>query len=193
MKKQPVYSIRGCDWCGDSYQPRTSREKHCSVDCRFYDKANQYKKVKPSQKGCWEWQGSTAKSGYGQMAIGSDRPELTHRLSYKYYIGDIPEGRIICHHCDNRKCFNPAHLYAGTYRSNVEDMYKRGRENNTGKPKGEAHHAVNITNSEAKTIYDITRDESIIKKDVAENFGVSVDVVRCIARKAGRYHNVDEW
>jgi hypothetical protein len=39
--------------------------------------------------------------------------------------GPIPEGMVVRHKCDNRKCCNPAHLELGTQAKNVQDMFER--------------------------------------------------------------------
>lgn len=39
--------------------------------------------------------------------------------------GEWPE--VACHTCDNERCWNPAHIYAGTAKSNYDDMVARGR------------------------------------------------------------------
>jgi hypothetical protein len=46
---------------------------------------------------------------------------------YKKYIGEIPQGHLIRHKCDNPKCINPDHLETGTDYDNVHDMIERGR------------------------------------------------------------------
>ena len=189
MKKKAEYQERNCNWCGLEYKPLTSRHKHCAVRCRFLDKCEQYKIYK-CDSDCWEWGGSIANSGYGQMAIGNDTPETTHRLSYLYNIGEIPEDKIICHHCDNRKCFNPGHIYAGTYQSNVDDMYIRGRQNNKGNRKGENHPASSLSDVSALEILDNFNAGEKTKRELSEEYKCSIDIVRKITSSRGRFKNL---
>lgn len=41
--------------------------------------------------------------------------------------GRRPEGMMLCHSCDNRKCLRPSHLYWGTAQQNSEDAWRNGR------------------------------------------------------------------
>jgi hypothetical protein len=50
--------------------------------------------------------------------------------------GEIPEGMVIRHTCDNPGCINIDHLRIGTQADNVRDMYDRGRANHA---KGARH------------------------------------------------------
>lgn len=82
--------------------------------------------VTPS--GCWEWQGSRDRDGYGRVqrsAFGVCWFEKTHRLSYEFYVGEIPCGLHVLHRCDNPPCINPEHLYCGTHQENMRDRSKR--------------------------------------------------------------------
>ena len=41
--------------------------------------------------------------------------------------GDIPQGSVIRHSCDNSDCFNPFHLSIGTQKENMQDRASRKR------------------------------------------------------------------
>ena len=52
---------------------------------------------------------------------------LLHRLIYKSYYGEIPNGMVVRHKCDNPSCINPLHLELGTRGDNAHDCKVRGR------------------------------------------------------------------
>lgn len=76
--------------------------------------------------GCWTWLGSLDSGGYSHLRSGG-RLLLVHRLSFLHFYGPIPAGRQIQHSCDNRTCFNPDHLSAGSALRNASDASARGR------------------------------------------------------------------
>lgn len=80
---------------------------------------------------CWEFQGYRDPRGYGNMGCrilsNRKRPERTHRIAYFLTHGPIPEGKHICHKCDNPPCCNPEHLWPGTARQNLRDAQAKGR------------------------------------------------------------------
>ncbi|MCX6644531.1 MAG: HNH endonuclease signature motif containing protein, partial [Candidatus Bathyarchaeota archaeon] len=69
------------------------------------------------------------------------------RFAYKSFIGEIPNGLFILHKCDNPKCVNPEHLYAGTQKDNMQDRLKSGNYANVNKthcPQGHEYNEPNL-------------------------------------------------
>lgn len=89
--------------------------------------------------GCWEWNGSRDRHGYGWIRNG-DRTVKAHRASYAVHIRPVLAGETICHRCDNPPCVNPEHLFAGTMLDNTRDMIAKGRRRpDKGYIKGTRH------------------------------------------------------
>lgn len=86
---------------------------------------------------CWEWVGYKIHNGYGFLYWNGDKI-LAHRLAWTLTNGQVPETLYVCHHCDNRLCCNPEHLFLGTHTDNMRDMVAKGRR--VG-PSGETHPA----------------------------------------------------
>lgn len=81
-------------------------------------------KILITSSDCWEWQGNLYK-GYGRVKINY-KSYPTHRLSAHIYKGfSLESSKFICHHCDNKKCCNPGHLYIGDHKTNMRDVVDR--------------------------------------------------------------------
>ena len=90
--------------------------------------------TRDSGTGCLVWIGAKTKDGYGRARVGG-RTVGAHRASYEKSKGQIPEGYVIMHLCDNRSCVNPSHLVAGTKSENTRDMDRKGRRVKSRKSK----------------------------------------------------------
>lgn len=99
---------------------------------RFWSKVNK-------TDSCWLWIGSTDSSGYGSFSVkdGKGRKVWSaHRFAYTQLVDAIPDGMLVCHHCDTPRCVNPDHLFLGTDADNNADMIRKGRNRH---PTGDQH------------------------------------------------------
>ena len=100
---------------------------------------------------CWEWTASMFPNGYGQF---KHRDEMyAHRFSYEAHHGEIPDGAYVLHHCDNRACVRPDHLYSGTHADNMRDMVARGRARSPAL-KGSANGSARLSEEDVRQIRD---------------------------------------
>lgn len=146
-------SIQGCTrrrvargWCQTHYEhwrtygdPRPRRKPTTEERLRS--------RIKTSDRifngtPCLERMGSRLPSGYGYLSI-NDRKEYTHRLTWRIFRGEMPDGYHIDHLCENKACCNPEHLDPVPPAENA----RRATAKVTHCPQGHAYDEVNTRSS----------------------------------------------
>lgn len=137
---------------------------------------------------CWEWQGALQGKGYG-FTIYKGKTMTAHRASYIVFKQEIPDRLQICHHCDNKKCINPKHLFLGTGSDNMQDAMTKGRMKNVFS-KGHKSTRRFLSETKVKSIKkSLLQYPAISLKDIAKKHKISYDNLRSI-RRGSAYKNV---
>ncbi len=142
---------------------------------------------------CTEWDGPLNAYGYGRVT--NDGVTMgAHRAAWIDAHGPIPDGMFVCHHCDNRACVNADHLFLGTPKDNMDDMWAKGR-GNPGRMPGERNPSAKLTDAQVLemrgkhvpeyTKFGRNRTRSNIQELAAE-YGMSVPQVHKIINNQAR-------
>lgn len=126
-----------------------------------------------SETGCWEWQGTTSRMGYGSI-WAEGKLQAAHRLAFRVFVGCFPEEMYVLHRCDNPPCCNPDHLFLGTHTDNMRDMAKKGRSKDNA---GEKNDSAKLTWPEVREIRRRRADGREPIRDLADEFGVSLGAI----------------
>jgi hypothetical protein len=114
-------------------------------------------------KDCWCWLEHVDKDGYPPFRLRGHRYKAA-RVALFLATGADPGELLACHRCNNPRCCNPSHLYAGTCSDNLQQAVREGRAF-VGEKNGRAR----LTVKDARAI----RASSLSDVEVANWFGVA--------------------
>jgi HNH endonuclease len=154
-------------------------KKRGSIPERFWPKVDK----SGGSDACWPWIAyRNPKSGYGQMTNGRGVLLLAHRVAWELTNGEIPDGKFVCHSCDNRPCCNPSHLWIGTNRDNILDAIKKGRTIKPPVHYGVDHPLTTITNYDVICIRAAC-EQGVSNRIIAIRYGISEKTVINIKKR----------
>lgn len=158
------------------------RRRRLSILGKFVEKI-----IVPGGEGCWLWKGARDEYGYGVFWIGKGRQGKAQRRAYELFVGPIPEGMCVLHHCDVRHCVNPHHLFIGTRADNVADMISKGRNSRGEKHGGKVLHGERqlyskLTSEDVVEILKM-RKAGMYLEDIANIFNVTRQNIWSIVNK----------
>lgn len=140
-------------------------------------------------KECWPWIGEKTYHGYGRFTLltgaKNRATRIAHRMAWEYSMGPIPKGLECCHHCDNRPCCNPRHLFIGTHKDNMEDAINKGR---LWAVHGDKQGSAKLTDKKVASIRAMYIPGIVSMKSLANLFGVSEKAIFVIIHRQGWKH-----
>lgn len=137
----------------------------------------------PLGNGCVGFRGHHDKDGYPKFAFAGRQRPASHAALACVGI-TVAEGMQANHHCDNRQCVNPEHLFLGSQDDNVKDMMAKGRH-----AQGERHSISKLTEEAVRDI----RANCIRRGDpklYAAKYGVKIGAVWA-ARNRQNWKHID--
>lgn len=128
---------------------------------------------------CWVWTGYT-RAGYGTICLPGTNAGMrgAPRYSWELHNGEILDGLWVLHHCDNKLCVRPSHLFLGTCQDNHDDAVKKGL---ASRNKGSSNHFCRLNEKQVLRIRALATLET--RKATAKRFNISVNHVMQIQNR----------
>lgn len=184
-----------CHQCGKPVHTfpskvRIGHGRYCSYRCRSDARTlplkERFFRYVAISDGCWEWTGTFSAVGYGSLAIKTGnqwKHHGAHCISWYLHHGIRSHGLYVCHTCDNRRCVRPDHLFLGTPKDNVADMFAKGRANiapmvHHQRPSGLACPSSKLTATQVGAIRRAAAETSVDSRELARFYGVTPSTIR---------------
>lgn len=158
------YYFKFCRDCGSfnvDIKVSPVNKDFCWVTCLSCKHRSRQKLIRflvDSNNGCWLWNGSVSKDGYGRVGFKREARDA-YRVFYRVVIGEVPEGKELDHLCKNRRCVNPYHLEAVSHKVNSQ--------------RGARHFLTH------EQVLEIRQSRgSLTQKDMAKKYGVTSTCIR---------------
>jgi len=111
---------------------------------------------------------------------GKYKTYLVHRLVAVAFLGQPPEGHVVCHGPKGKQCNKVSNLSWGTIQqNNGTDRLRDGTDN-----RGEKCGTAKLNEMQVRVIRRLIESESMLLKEIAEIFGVDRSTISSI--KSGR-------
>jgi hypothetical protein len=99
-------------------------------------------------------------------------------MAYELAYGPIPEGMSVCHHCDNRRCCNPQHLFLGDTAANMGDKKRKMRQTH-----GAMVNTNKLTEADVLAIRKKHRAGRLSATQLAKQYGCSKSNIQSIVNR----------
>jgi hypothetical protein len=127
--------------------------------------------------GCWNWRFANPLGRANTFSLNGHIMRA-YRAGFIIYRGPIPEGRIVCHACDNPMCVNPDHLWLGSHADNRNDALAKQRDNTA---RGEQMPSAKLTEDDVRTIRATVGKRGTVRA-AARHYGVTHSSIQDIIK-----------
>jgi len=159
---------------------------------RLLERIFKYRVIDPVTD-CWIWpERKRNTSGYGHLFFDHNGRKFVaqvHRIVAWLYLGYDGDRKLqVCHRCNVKACFNPAHLYIATNEQNVRDAVRDGL---IPYHRGVDHYEARFTEAQ---IREIRREavRGVSNAEQGRKHGVNRATIRRIVTRGSWKHVTDE-